>query len=105
MKPSYTLLLFLLPVSVLAQSESELQRYAELDGQCEAARARKLAPMRAEKVEACVRNQKRSRADCESEFENFGNTHGKAGGGAIGGMFYDLPQCVAAAAARNEYRQ
>jgi hypothetical protein len=94
-----------LPLFALAQSDADLQRFADLDRVCEAARAKKLAPLRKEKIEACVTEQKRPRADCESEFENFGNTRGKAGGGAIGGMFYDLPECVKAAEARNQYRQ
>lgn len=99
------LMLLVLPAAVLAQSEAELKRYEELDRQCEAAREKKLAPLRAEKIEACVKNDKRSRADCEDEFAEYGNTRGKAGGGAIGGMFYDLPECVTAAAARSQYRQ
>jgi hypothetical protein len=90
---------------VLAQSEAELKRYDELDRKCEAAREKKLVPLRTEKIEACVKNDKRSRADCEDELADFGNTRGKAGGGAVGGMFYDLPECVAATAARNQYRQ
>jgi len=94
-----------LPLGTLAQSEAELKRYADLDRQCEAARERKLAPLRAEKIEACVRDQKRARTDCESELANFGNTRAKAGGGAVGGLFYYLPQCLAATAARNQYRQ
>jgi hypothetical protein len=94
-----------LPLSALAQSEAELKRYADLDQQCEAAREKKLAPLRAQKIDACVNQEKRSRADCESELGTFGNTRGKAGGGAIGGLFYDLPECVAATSARNQYRQ
>jgi hypothetical protein len=99
------LVLLLLPLSALAQSEAELRRYAELDRQCEAAREKKLAPLRTKKIEACARDQKRSRADCEREFADFGNTHARVTGGATGGMFYDLPECLAATAARNQYRQ
>ena len=101
----HLLLLLLLPLGALAQSEAELKHYAELDRQCEAAREKKLAPLRAKKIDACVNEQKRPRDDCEDEFSNFGNTKAKAGGGAIGGMFYDLPECLAAAAARSTYRQ
>ena len=93
------------PLFVFAQSDADLKRFADLDRQCEAVREKKLAPLRREKVEACVKEEKRPRADCESEFENFGNTKGKAGGGAISGMFYDLPECVKAAEARNQHRQ
>ncbi|HTT10422.1 MAG TPA: hypothetical protein VMG60_06000 [Burkholderiaceae bacterium] len=99
------LTLVLLAPAVLAQTEADLKRFAELDRQCEAAREKKLAPLRAEKIEVCVKNDKRTRADCEDEFAEFGNTKGKAGGGAISGLFYDLPECVAATAARSQYRQ
>ena len=101
----YPLVLLVVSIGVFAQDESELKRYAELDRQCEAAREKKLAPLRAQKIEACVRDQRRSRADCEGDLADFGNTHSKAGGGAIGGILYDLPECVAATRARNQYRQ
>jgi len=105
MRLATLLILIVVPAAVLAQSEQEMKRYEELDHQCEAAREKKLAPLRKEKIEACVKNDKRPRADCEDEFAEYGNTRGKAGGGAVGGMFYDLPECVAAAAARSQYRQ
>ena len=98
-------LLLLMPPGAVAQSDSDLKRFAEMDRQCEAARQKKLEPLRAQKIEACVKDDKRPRADCEDEFADYGNTKGKAGGGAIGGLFYDLPECVAATAARNNYRQ
>lgn len=99
------LLLVLLAPGVSAQSEAELKRYAELDRRCEAAREKKLAPLRTQRIEECVKVNKRPRAQCEDELSSYGNTRAKAGGGAIGGMFYDLPECVAATAARNQYRQ
>lgn len=88
-----------------AQSEEELKRYAELERACEAARAKKLAPLRAEKIEACVRDEKRPRAQCEREYAEWGNTQPLARGRARGGLFYDLPECVAAEQARRQYRQ
>jgi hypothetical protein len=98
-------LLVALPAAVLAQSEAELDRFTRLDRACEAAREKKLAPLRAQKVEACVAQERRPRAECEQEMATYGNTRGKAGGGAIGGLYYDLPECVAAAEAREKYRQ
>ena len=94
-----------LPLAAVAQTEAELKHYAELDRQCEAARQQKLTPLRARKIDACVNRDKRPRAECEDEFANYGNTHARTSGGAVGGLFYDLPECVAAQAARNEYRQ
>lgn len=93
------------PLAAGAQSESELKRLDELDRKCEAARAAKLAPIRAELIDKCVRNDKRPRADCESEYANYGNTHHLAGGKAAAGLFYDLPECVAAFEARQKYRR
>jgi hypothetical protein len=102
--------------SAYAQSEEELKRYEALDRQCEAARAEKLAPIRREKIDQCV-SEGRARADCEAEFQNYGNTRAIVGGAptgqaksatkprAIGGQFYDLPECVAAHEARRSYRQ
>lgn len=87
------------------QSEAERARLQELDRQCEAARQAKLAPMRRDLIERCVREDKRPRADCEAEFGPWGETRGRAGGGAVGGLFYDLPECVAATQARARYRQ
>jgi hypothetical protein len=104
LKCSFVLVAFLLPVLAQAQSEAELKRYAELDQKCEAARAKKLAPIRAKKVATCVKDANQTRADCEAQFAHYGDTHGRVGG-AVGGMFYDLPECVAATAARNQYRQ
>jgi len=97
--------MLVLPLGAAAQTEAELKHYADLDRQCEAAREKKLAPLRAKKIEACVYQDKRPRAECEDEFANYGNTHARTSGGATRGLFYDLPECVAAAAARNEYRQ
>jgi hypothetical protein len=86
------------------QDASELRRLEDLDKRCEAARARALAPVRARLVEQCVAENKRSRAECESEFSEYGNTRGTTTG-AVGGQFYDLPECKAAFEARQKYRQ
>ncbi len=95
----------LVPALVAAQSADELKRYEELDRKCEQARYRKLAPIRVAKIDRCVKVEGRARADCAGEFSVYGNTHGTAGGGAVGGLFYDLPECVTAFEARGRYRQ
>lgn len=89
----------------LAQSDAELKRLDELDRRCEAARAAKLAPIRAELIDKCVRIDKRPREVCEAEFANYGDTKRTAHGKAVGGLFYDLPECVAAFEARSQYRR
>lgn len=87
-----------------AQSDSDQKRLADLERTCETAREKRLAPMRAERVERCVKDEKRSRADCTEEFANWGNTQ-KVSTGTRPGMFYDLPECVAAEDARQKYRR
>lgn len=91
--------------TAFAQSEAELKRLDELDRKCEAARAAKLAPIRAELIDKCVRIDKRAREACENEFANYGDTKGTAQGKAVAGLFYDLPECVAAFEARQKYRR
>ncbi len=91
--------------AAVAQPDTELARLKELDRKCEQARTEKLAPIRRELIERCVRENKRAQADCEAEFGDWGDTRPLASGGARGGKFYDLPECVAAARARAGYRQ
>ncbi|MFN3564565.1 MAG: hypothetical protein ACK4V1_01075 [Burkholderiaceae bacterium] len=91
--------------SALAQSEAEFKRLDELDRRCEAARLAKLAPIRAELIDRCVRIDKRPRETCASEFAHYGDTKAAAHGKAIAGLFYDLPECVAAFEARQKYRR
>lgn len=91
--------------AALAQSEAELKRLDELDRKCEAARLAKLAPIRAELIDKCVSIDKRPREACESEFAHYGDTKATAHGKAIAGLFYDLPECVAAFEARQKYRR
>jgi hypothetical protein len=98
------LMLLALAAPVRAQSDAELKRLDELDRQCEQAREAKLAPMRAERIERCVRDEKRPRDECTAELSTWGNTQSVRGGSRTG-MFYDLPECVAAFEARQRYRR
>lgn len=98
-------IVLLLPTLALAQTEAEMKRMEELDRVCEAAREKKLAPLRAARIERCVREERRSRTDCESEYAQWGNTQALATGRARQGLFYDLPECVTAFQARERYRR
>ena len=100
----FALALLALAAPARAQSEVELKRLDELDRQCEQAREAKLAPMRAERIERCVREDKRPRDECNTELSSWGNTQTVRGGSRTG-MFYDLPECVAAFEARQRYRK
>jgi hypothetical protein len=98
-------ILALLAGPALAQTEAEMKRLDELDRVCEAAREQRLAPLRAERIERCVTLEKRSREQCAAEYARWGDTQPLAGGRARAGLFYDLPECVAAAEARQRYRR
>jgi hypothetical protein len=72
-----------------AQANSE---QAKLDAACEAAREKKLAPLRAGFIDECVEKKQRpDRAACERFYADYGN---QAGNRAP--LFYDLPECVKA---------
>ena len=87
-----------------AQTEADMQRLDELDRICEAARERRLAPLRAERIERCVRDEGRPREACQRESEAWGETK-RTQSGARAGLFYDLPECKAAFEARQRYRR
>ncbi len=59
---------------------------------CEAAREKKLAPLRAGFIEECVEKKQRpDRVACERFYADFGNQSGRRAP-----LFYDLPECVKA---------
>lgn len=72
--------------------ETRDQKQAALDAACEAAREKKIAPIRNKYIEACVANREQpSREACERFYADYG---GRMGGRAP--LFYDLPECVKA---------
>jgi hypothetical protein len=90
-----------LQVSSLQASADREQQQAELDAACEAAREKKLAPLRKQFVEQCVRNQEQpDRAACEVFYSDYG---GRAGDRAP--LLYDLPECVKAFEYQTSERQ
>jgi hypothetical protein len=106
MKPAVPLIvLALLAGPAFAQTDTEMKQLDELDRMCEAAREKRLAPLRAERIERCMTLEKRSRDECTSEYANWGNTRPTALGRARPGLFYDLPECRAAFEARQRYRR
>jgi len=79
-------------ISPTMASESRENKQARLDAACEAAREKKLAPMRKKYVEECVANKELpNREECESFYADYGE---RMGGRAA--LFYDLPECVTA---------
>ena len=82
-------ILVALPAHAANNSDRE---QAKLDAACEAAREKKLAPLRAGFIEECVEKKQRpDRAACERFYADFGNQ-----AGSRAPLFYDLPECVKA---------
>ena len=79
------------------QGDEELQ--AELDRRCEAARERKLAPIRDEIFAECLDKKQSDEAFCRRNADGYN-------GNRIGGSprFYELPECQAAFKNRNRHR-
>ena len=89
--------LLLLAINPVQAKESREQQQARLDGACEVARQKKLAPMRKQFVEECVATKEMpNRKECERFYSDYGN---RMGGRAP--LFYDLPECETAF----QYRQ
>ena len=89
--PLLAMLLMLVATEAMADRDRE-QKQAELDAACEAAREKKLAPMRQQFIEECVQNKEQpDRRSCEVFYSDFG-----AQSGNRAPLFYDLPECVAA---------
>jgi len=67
-------------------------KQAELDAACEQAREAKLAPLREQYIEECVKNKEQpDRKSCEVFYADYG-----ARSGHRAPLFYDLPECVEA---------
>jgi len=84
-------LISLLCNPVMANQQRE-DKQAKLDGVCEVARQKKLAPLRKKYVEECTTNKELpNREACVTFYADYGN---RMGGRAP--LFYDLPECVVA---------
>ena len=94
-------LLLLLNTSELQAGTDREQQQAELDASCEAAREKKLAPLRKQFVEQCMRDKEQpNRATCEAFYSDYG-----AQSGDRAPLFYELPECVKAFEYQNSERQ
>jgi hypothetical protein len=82
----------IMALMILVALPTQASEQAKLDAACEAARERKLAPLRAGFIEECIEKKQRpDRAACERFYADFGN---QAGNRAP--LFYELPECVKA---------
>ncbi len=80
--------------SASAAERLTIEQVHVLDQRCEAARVAKLKPIRARKVRQCIARKERN--DCAIFYSTYGNNSSTVHGGVVRGLFYDLPQCVAA---------
>lgn len=74
---------------------------ADLDRRCEAARERKIAPLRAAEIAKCKENKRNDPAWCERFNADFGDAGRTISGTMRPRMFDDLPECVEALRERN----
>ena len=68
----------------------------ELDGRCEAAREKKIAPMRAAQIAECIKAGTGDQAWCENFWADYGEPRRLPNGGFTPRMFHDLPECIEA---------
>lgn len=66
---------------------------AEMERACEAARQKALAPVRAQRTQACIDQQLRTEDECAHYYSTYGNVAPKPSGAPRAGLFYDLPEC------------
>lgn len=102
-------LLFLLTSHTAhSQSAAERRRLSELDAICYKARQEKILEVQDRKIEECVkeppahRQARKSQADCERYWGNYGWVMPNKSGGARPYLFTDLPECVRAFEARKQ---
>ena len=92
----FVVLCALLATPALAEQYSA-EKQAQLDGQCEVAREKKLIPLRQQFVDECVANgELPSLEECQRFYADYGGRMGRRAP-----LFYDLPECVEAF----DYRQ
>jgi hypothetical protein len=77
---------------------------AKLKKNCEAAREKALAPIRAQRTQACIDQQLRKPDHCERYYKTYGNISVGPGRAPQSGYFYDLSECQEWNDARNALR-
>ena len=91
----------ILSAPLMALDESDVK---DLQKKCEAVRSEALAPIRAQKTQACIEQQLRSKGHCERYYTTYGNVAPGPSGAPQQGYFYDLPECQAWLDAREKLR-
>jgi hypothetical protein len=78
----------------VAHAQDAVARVDAANARCEAARAARLAPLRARKIAVCKRSARPPTAGCETFYSTWGDNSNHANGSVVRGLFYDLPACV-----------
>ena len=91
-----TLLAAALLYTACAGAQDAVDRSRAANARCEAAREKKLEPIRAKKIAECERRADRPTAGCATFYSTYGNNSNHANGSVVRGRFYDLPECVEA---------
>lgn len=99
------LLAALLTTTQAAEAADDEAAVRELEAKCQAARQEKLAPVRAERIAECKADRRNDPAFCERFFRDYGEGGPGPNGMRVTPMFNDLPECVAAFAARDALRR
>ena len=81
-------------------ADDRTARQAQLDWACEAARQIRLAPLREQRIQQCMRESGQERAACERLYGNYGERAGNRPA-----LFYDLPACKRAFEYQRSYRR
>lgn len=83
-------LVLLAATPVWSLSDSDVRELSKI---CEAKRQEALAPIRAQKTEACIQQQLRKPDHCERYYQTYGNVSPGPSGAPQHGYFYNLPEC------------
>ena len=104
---SFVITLILLTATSLSYAsayDEESKRLKALDDKCIQVRTEKLKPVQQEKIELCVKNDKRDRAYCERYFKDYG--WGSATALGRNPRLYDqIPECIEAFNARKNRKR
>jgi hypothetical protein len=99
------LLAALLATTQVAGAADDEAAVRELEANCQAARQQKLAPLRAQLIAECKADRRNDPEFCERHFRDYGEGGLGPNGTRVTPMFNDLPECVAAFAARDALRR
>ena len=92
-------MLLITPMVAMADRAADV---AALEAKCERERQAKIAPLRAAEIAKC-KTQRSDAESCETFWADYGNAVHTSNGAMTPRLFDDLPSCVAAFKARQEF--